>query len=121
MHVSDLSYVYIASYYYTCQKAQKLCDVFMAILHDIVGSPPLLEVQGLCSVVVWYSPEVSCDEALEITGYEVQLYHPQLAHPNITSRVGANGTFYIVEKEKLLANNMTETYVQVSLIPTLHN
>ena len=90
-----------------------------AILHDIVASPPLLKVQGLCSVVVWYSPEVSCDEASKITGYEVQFYHPQLAHPNVTSRVGTNGTFYIVEKEKLLANNMTETYIQVSLIPTL--
>ena len=86
-----------------------------AILHDIVASPPLLKVQGLCSVVVWYSPEVSCDEALKITGYEVQLYHPQSAHPNVTSRVGANGTFYIVEKEKLLASSMAETYVQVAI------
>ena len=72
-------------------------------------------MQGLCSVVVWYGTEVSCDEALKITGYEVQLYHPQSAHPNVTSRVGANGTFYIVEKEKLLASSMAETYVQVAI------
>ena len=51
---------------------------------------------------------VSCEE---IRGYEVRLYHPQSAHPNMTSRVGANGTFYIVEEEKLVSSD--ETYVQV--------
>ena len=76
-------------------------------------SPPPLGVRGLCSVVVWYSPEVSCEEALKISGYEVRLFHPQSAHPNVTSRVGANGTFYIIDKENLAS--VEETYVQVCL------
>ena len=77
----------------------------------IVPLPPLpLGVQGLCSVVVWYSPEAPCDD---IHGYEVRLYHPQSAHLNMTSHVGANGTFYIVDEEKLVSSD--ETYVQVAI------
>ena len=76
--------------------------------------PPPLRVQGLCSIVVWYSPAVqSCED---IHGYEVRLYStsPQSSHPNMTNRVGANRTFYMVEEEKL--PNSHETYVQVAII-----
>ena len=73
-----------------------------------LGPPPPLGIQGLCTVVVWYSPEVSCED---INGYEVRLYNPQSAHLNVTRRTGANGTFYIVDEEKLVSSD--ETYVQV--------
>ena len=76
--------------------------------------PPSLGVQGLCSIVVWYSPVVeSCED---VHGYEVRLYStsPQSSHLNMTNRVGANRTFYMVEEEKL--PNSHETYVQVAII-----
>ena len=65
---------------------------------------------GFCSVVVWRSPEVLCED---IRGYEVRLYNSQSAHPNMTSRVGANENFYVVEEEKLVSSD--ETYVQVAI------
>ena len=70
--------------------------------------PPPIGVQGLCSIVVWYSPAVSCED---IHGYEVRLYHPQSPHLNMTSFVGANGTFYMVDEEKLVSSD--ETFIQV--------
>ena len=74
----------------------------------IVHTAPPLRVQGLCSSVVWYSPEVPCED---VHGYEVRLFHLHLAHQNVTSRVGANGTFYVVDEEQLVSSD--ETYVQV--------
>ena len=63
----------------------------------------------MCSVVVWYSPAVqSCED---IRGYEVRLYNPQSPRLNVTNRIGANGTFYIVDVDKLVSRE--ETYVQV--------
>ena len=55
----------------------------------------------------------SCED---IHGYEVRLYStsPQLSHPNMTNRVGANRTFYMIEEEKL--PNSHETYVQVAIL-----
>ena len=83
-----------------------------------LGPPPPERVLGFCSVVVWRSLEVSCED---IRGYEVRLYNSQSAHPNMTSRVGANENFYVVEEEKLVSSD--ETYVQVAifwhLIPSL--
>ena len=76
---------------------------------DILVLAPSPEVQGLCSIVVWYSPEVSCEG---IIGYNVRLYNPQSPHQNVTRRVGANGTFYIIKDEDKLAGS-DETYVQV--------
>ena len=74
-------------------------------------SPPPPEVQALCSFVVWYTPEVSCDG---ISGYDVRLYHPRSAQQNMTRRVGANGTFYIVKDEDRLVNDH-DTHVQVAI------
>ena len=72
-------------------------------------SPP--EVQGLCSIVVWYSPAVSCEG---ISGYDVRLYSPKSEHQNLTRRVGANGTFYIIKDEDRLAMAGSEdSHVQV--------
>lgn len=67
-------------------------------------------MQGLCSVVVWNSPEVSCGG---ISGFDVRLYSPQSVHRNVTRRVGANGTYYIIKDEDNLAGS-DETYVQVN-------
>ena len=49
-----------------------------------------------------------------ISGYEVRLYSPQSLHKNLTRRVGANGTFYILEDEdKLAMIGSEDTHVQV--------
>ena len=79
---------------------------------DYGRSPTPLGVQGLCSVVVWYSPVVSCED---ICGYEVRLYNPRLSHLNVTNRIGANATFYIVDEEK--PDSSDETNVQVDSLP----
>ena len=91
--------------------------------HILLAPPPLLPppppgVQGLCSNVVWYRPEVSREG---IDGYDVRLYHPQSAHQNVTRRVGVNGTFYIVKDEDRLINNHTGTLVQVELTQLILN
>lgn len=77
-------------------------------------SPPAAPfgVQALCSVVVWYSPEVSCEDNVKtINSYEVRFYDPKLMQPNVTRYVGENRTFYIVTENDKLAS--VETYVQV--------
>ena len=88
------------------------------ILHNnIIASPPVtspplspVRVQVLCSVVVWYSPEVSCEGIIH--GYEVQFYDPNVIQSNATRYVGANRTFYgITEEDRLAGEN---TYVQVT-------
>ena len=66
-------------------------------------------MQALCSVVVWYSPDVSCDG---ISGYDVRLYHSQSAQQNVIRSVGANRTFYVINDEDRLADTL-ETRVQV--------
>ena len=86
---------------------QCLILIFLYIFLAPPPSPP--EVQGLCSNVVWYSPEVSCER---ISGYDVRLYNPQSVHQNLTRRIGANGTFYVIRDEDKLAGS-DETYVQV--------
>jgi hypothetical protein len=76
---------------------------------DPVTPPAPIGVQALCSVVVWYSPEVSCEET--INGYEVQFYDPSFTQSNVTRYVGANRTFYVLtERDRLAGEN---TYVQV--------
>ena len=83
------------------------------ILNYVVPPPPL-GVQGLCSSVVWYSPDLPCDV---IHGYDVRLYHPQSAHQNLTRRVGSKGTFYVIKVEDRLAvNTVEETHVQVTTV-----
>lgn len=89
--------------------------------------PPPIGVQGLCSVVVWSSPDVPCDG---ISGYDVGLYHR--GHLNITGsprherhsrfvegtplvvRVPSNRTYYITRGEDHLSDSsLGEIYVQV--------
>ena len=79
----------------------------------ILPEPPPLpsNVQGFCSNIVWCSPEVSCDG---ISGYDVRLYHPQSAHQNLTRRVEAKGTFYVITDEDRQASS-DGTLVQVFL------
>ena len=58
-------------------------------LVEVSISIPPPQVQALCSVVVWYSPEVSCGD---IIGYDVRFFSPRLrldSH-NVTKRVEAN-------------------------------
>ena len=72
-------------------------------------------VQALCSVIVWYSPEVSCENNAEtINGYEVWFYNAELTQQNVTKYVGANRTFYVLTEEDKLAGD--KTYVQVSRV-----
>lgn len=73
------------------------------------------QVQALCSVVVWYSPEVP-NYYNNITDYDVRLYahSSQLPEQSLTRQVGSNGTFYIISDEDNLGNG-DETYVQVHI------
>lgn len=68
-------------------------------------------MQALHSVVVWYSPNVSCEG---IIGYDVRLYNPQSAQQNITRSVGPSTTFYIIKDEDKQAD-IPETHVQVAI------
>ena len=77
----------------------------------LAHTAPPLGVQGLCTFVVWYAPDVPC---VDIRGYEVRLYHPQSAHSNATIGVWATGTFYVVDN--LLRS---DDYVQVPTTQTL--
>ena len=74
--------------------------------------PPLpspLEVQALCTVVVWYRPELPCES---ITGYNVRFFNPQVTHQSTVRHVGANSTFYIIKDEDRL-DIMDTIHVQV--------
>ena len=76
---------------------------------------PAPSVQALCSIVVWYSPDVpNCNY---ITGYDVRLYtkNPQLPEQNFIRRVGSNCTFYIISDEHNLGNSDKTYYVQVHI------
>ena len=71
----------------------------------------------MCSVVVWYSPVVqSCED---IRGYEVRLYNLQSPRLTVTNRVGANGTFYIVDVDKLVSREETYVQVAISILPLM--
>ena len=65
---------------------------------------------ALCSVVVWYRPEVPCGD---IIGYDVRFFSPQLDSQNVTKRVGANQTFYIVQDKDKMSAKQEVIYVQV--------
>ena len=79
--------------------------------------PPLLGVQGLCSVVVWYGPEdLTCEN--RISGYAVKLCDPNLSTSNVTRHVGANRTFYILTEEDNVAGKNTHVQVSLNLIFT---
>ena len=70
-------------------------------------------LQVMCSVVTWYSPEVSCENNAEIiNGYELRFYNSEVTEQNVTKYVGANRTFYVLTEEDKLAGD--KTYVQVS-------
>ena len=85
---------------------------FLAIVEDSISIPPP-QVQALCSVVVWYSPTVSCGD---IIGYDVRFFSPQLDSQNVTKRVGANRTFYIVQDEDVkMSAKQEDIHVQVIL------
>ena len=72
-----------------------------SIFAAVTAPPP--QVQALCSVVVWYDPElVFCGD---IVGYDVRFFHPELLAQNVTRHVGANGTFYVIQEEDGLDAN----------------
>ena len=84
----------------------EVCQLALLIIIDspsvTPSSPPApVGVQSLCSVIVWYSPEVSCEDT--INGYEVRFYDPNFTQSNMTRHVGANRTFYDVTEEDRLA------------------
>ena len=82
-------------------------------------SPPVFPIvpqSGLCSVVVWNSPNVSCGL---ITGYELELLiiEPQNpyqynVHPRLVRQVGPSGTYYILKDEDRLEGRVP-THVEV--------
>ena len=85
----------------------------MSFIFAAVAVPPP-QVQALCSIVVWYDPEpVFCED---IVGYDARFFHPQLFIQNVTRRVGANGTFYIIQEEDGLDANQKDLYVQVAKV-----
>ncbi len=59
-------------------------------------------MQTLCSVVVWYDPDISCEYM--IIGYDVRFYSLQSGTKNVTRRTEANQTFYIIQDEDGLAD-----------------
>ena len=59
-------------------------------------------MQALCSVVVWYNPDVSCEYM--INGYDVRFYSPQSDTKNVTRHTEANQTFYIIRDEDRLGD-----------------
>ena len=66
-------------------------------------------MKALCTVVVWYRPELPCDS---ITGYNVRLFNPQAIDQSAVRHVGANSTFYIIKDEdKLDMNNAIHVQV----------
>ena len=66
-------------------------------------------MKALCTVVVWYRPELPCDS---ITGYNVRLFNPQATDQSAVRDVGANSTFYIIKDEdKLDMNNAIHVQV----------
>ena len=85
--------------------------VVLFCTENIIVPPP--QVQALCSVVVWDNPAVSCRD---IIGYDVRFYSLQLVTQNVTRRVGANGTYYIVQDKDRLNIEQKDIYVQV-IIP----
>ena len=73
----------------------------------------------LCSLVIWYNPEVPCDV---INGYSVRFFHPQGEHQNVTRHLGTNGTFYVIKDEDIAEiNNATSVQVGVGLITVISN
>lgn len=71
-------------------------------IHLFVDISISIQVQALCSVVVWYNPDVSCERM--ITGYDVRFYSLHSDTKNVTRRTGANQTFYIIQNEDGLAD-----------------
>lgn len=71
-------------------------------------------MQALCSVVIWDDPAVLCED---ITGYDVRFYSPQLVTQNVTRRVGASGTYYIIQDKDRLNIEQKDLYVQVIYRP----
>ena len=96
----------------------EVCQLALLIIIDspsvTPSSPPApVGVQSLCSVIVWYSPEVSCEDT--INGYEVRFYDPNFTQSNVTRYVGANRTFYGVTDEDRLAGENTHVQVPITL------
>ena len=78
--------------------------------------PPIFPQPGLCSLVVWNSPNVSCGL---ITGYELELFinDPQNPYqynvdPKLVRQVGPSGTYYILKDEDRLEGRLP-THVEV--------
>ena len=96
------------------------CDYYVIIITKLphhhyyiaVLVPPPSEVQALCSVVVWESPDaLHCNNLI---GFDVRLFGSPQLQQNLTRRVRSNRTYYVISDEDNLANSY-ETYVQVLL------
>ena len=81
--------------------------------------PPIFPQPGLCSVVVWNSPDVSCGL---ISGYELELFIDDPQNPyqynmnqKLVRQVGPSGTYYILKDEDRLEGRVP-THVRVLAI-----
>ena len=92
-------------------KENKPC-IYIIVPFIAVLVPPPSEVQALCSVVVWESPDaLHCNNLI---GFDVRLFGSPQLQQNLTRRVRSNRTYYVISDEDNLANSY-ETYVQVLL------
>ena len=83
--------------------------ITLTVPPTILPPLPSLKVQALCTVVVWYRPELPCET---ITGYNVRLFNLQLTHQSIVRHVGTNSTFYIIKDEDRL-DTVDTIHIQV--------
>ena len=82
-----------------------------------IGPSSVLDIESFCSVVVWSSPQLPCDD---IMGYEVRLYNPdsgQVVH----HQVGGLSTHYIITDQDKIQMDLEGTYVQVVKIYLTHD
>ena len=75
----------------------------------VAGPPLVLDVQSFCSVIVWSTPQLLCDE---IMSYEVQLYNPD-SRRVVHHQVGRLSAHYIITDDDKVQVELKEAYVQV--------
>ena len=89
--------------------------LILAVLTTIRPQLPSPEVQALCTVVVWYRPQLPCGS---ISGYNVRLFNPQMTRQSTVRYVGSNGTFYIIKDEDR-QDRVDTIHVQVGCLSAL--
>ena len=76
-----------------------------------IGPSSVLDIQSFCSVVVWSSPQLPCED---IVGYEVRLYNPSSGQV-VQHQVRGLSTHYIITDQDKIHVDLKEAYVQVMI------